>query len=73
MTTSPCCRKSCGRQFLRLEPGEQRELAEVVEDDHYSEEQNADEGYLIDAFLELLVEVTPHDGFDEEEKDHTAI
>jgi len=58
---------------LSLEPGEERELTQVVEDDHDGEDQNADEGHLVDALFELLVKVAAHDRFDQEEEDHAAV
>ncbi len=58
---------------LGLEFGEEVEFGQVVEDDHDGEDQDADEGYLVDAFFELLIEVTAEDGLDQEEEDHAAV
>jgi hypothetical protein len=51
----------------------QVELGDVVEEDEEGEEDDADEGYLVDDFLELLVDVTAHDAFDDEEEDHASV
>ena len=56
-----------------LEVVEDGELGDVVEDDHGGEDEEADEGDLIDALLDLLVEVAAHGGLDEEEEDHAAV
>ncbi len=49
------------------------ELGDVVEDVEEGEEDDADEGYLVDDFLELLVDVAAHDAFYDEEEDHAAV
>jgi len=49
------------------------ELGDVVEEDEEGEEDDADEGYLVDELFELLVDVAAHDAFDEEEEDHAAV
>lgn len=49
------------------------ELGDVVKDHEEHEENDADEGDLVDGLLELLVDVAAHDAFDEEEEDHAAV
>src|ERR1700735_1163277 len=49
------------------------ELGDVVEDYEEGEEDDADEGYLVDDFLELLIDVPAHDAFYDEEEDHAAV
>ena len=49
------------------------EFGDVVEDDHGGEDDEADEGNLVDALLDLLVEVAAHDAFDDEEENHAAV
>ena len=51
----------------------QVELGDVVEEDEEGKEDDADEGHLVDDFLELLVDVAAHDAFDDEEEDHAAV
>ncbi len=58
---------------LGFEVVEEGEFGYVVEDDHDGEDEDADEGDLIDAFLDLLVDVAAHDGLDEEEENHSAV
>src|SRR5579871_328351 len=60
-------------RFLGLESGEEVEFGQVVEDDHDGEDQDADEGYLVDALFELLIEIAAKDAFDQEEQDHAAV
>ena len=51
----------------------QVELGDVVEEDEEGEQDDADEGYLVDDFLELLIDVAAHDAFNDEEEDHAAV
>ncbi len=52
---------------------EEAELGDVVEDDEGGEGDEADKGDLVDALLDLLVDVATHDGLDDEEEDHAAV
>ena len=52
---------------------EEGEFGDVVEDDHDGEDEDADEGYLVDALFDLLIDVAAHDGLDEQEEDHSAV
>ncbi len=49
------------------------QLGDVVEDYEEGEQDDADEGYLVDDFLELLIDIAAHDAFYEEEEDHAAV
>lgn len=51
----------------------QVKLADVAEDDEEGEQDDADEGHLVDDFFELLIDVATHDAFDDEEEDHAAV
>ena len=62
------CLDALGFEFCK-----ERELGQVVEDDHCGEDQETDEGYLVDALLELLIEIAAHHAFDEEEEDHASV
>jgi len=48
-------------------------FGDVVEDDDGCEEDEADEGYLVDALLDGLVEVAAHEAFDGEKEDEAAV
>ena len=49
------------------------QLGYVVEHDEDEEQHDHDEGYLVHAFLQLLIEVAAERAFDEQEKDGAAI
>lgn len=59
--------------FLGFDLREDREFGDVVVDDESGEEDDADEGNLVDAFLELLVDVSAQDAFDDEKENHAAV
>ena len=48
-------------------------LGDVVEEDDCGEEDEADEGYLVEALLDLGVEVAAEEAFDGEQDDGAAV
>ena len=48
-------------------------LDDVVVDDHDGEEDQEDEGGLVDAFFDVQADVAAHQAFDEEQEDYAAV
>src|SRR5216684_77487 len=70
-TKPPACAPAVFIIWMTLRS--RQSLGYVVEDDDRGKQHQKDEGRLIDAFLDLLFDVAPHDAFDQQHEHQSAI
>src|SRR5271166_824506 len=73
MSADASCRSGSKRSGSELGLGEDRQLADVAEDDVGGKEQDEHKGGLVDALLEDRIDVAAQEAFDEQEEDHAAV